>query len=245
MITHLSRFVSVAVCVFLLVTPPSIATSDRTMEISEKDVATLDHIGDYSDLRVLLIDCFENLQSLPESIGKLTDLEELTVAYGHGNGCSMNPVLPETIGNLRSLRKLILYGAQDPRLHEHQERHAFPLSMSQLKNITYLDLGGNGLEDIPEFVKDLPKLREIGFEYNELKEVPAFLSKLPVLTTLRLTGNDLNDFPDSLSALPGLIRVTLGNNCRITQTPRKMKALQQRFPKVKFNFDDEYDCPAQ
>jgi Leucine-rich repeat (LRR) protein len=196
---------------------------------------------------VLLIDCFENLQSLPESIGKLSDLEELTVAYGHGNGCSMNPVLPETIGNLRSLRKLVLYGAQDPRLHEHQaaERHAFPRGMSQLKNITYLDLGGNGLEIIPEFVKDLPKLREIGFEYNELKEVPTFLSTLPALTTLRLTGNDLNDLPDSLSALPGLIRVKLGYNCRVTQNPRKMRALEQRFPKVKFNFDDEYDCPAQ
>jgi len=94
-------------------------------------------------------------------------------------------------------------------------------------------------------VKDLPKLRELGFEYNELKEVPAFLSKLSVLTTLRLAGNDLNDLPDSLSALPGLIRVTLGNNCRITQNPGRMKALQERFPKVKFNFDDEYDCPAQ
>jgi hypothetical protein len=78
------------------------------MEISQENVATLGHIGDYSDLKVLLIGCFENLQSLPESIGKLTQLEELTVAYGHGNGCAMNPVLPETIGNLRSLKKLIL-----------------------------------------------------------------------------------------------------------------------------------------
>jgi len=146
MSTRLSRFVTVALCVLLLVAPASVATSDRTIEISEKNIATLDHIGNYSDLKVLLIDCFENLQSLPNSIGKLADLEELTVAYGHGNGCSMNPVLPETIGSLRSLRKLILYGAQDPRLQHHQiaERHEFPRSMSQLKNVTYLDLGGTG-----------------------------------------------------------------------------------------------------
>lgn len=81
------------------------------MESSERNVAILAHIDDYSDLKVLLIGCFEDLQSLPESIGKLTEWEELTVAYGHGNGCSMNPVLPETIGNLRSLGRLILYGA--------------------------------------------------------------------------------------------------------------------------------------
>jgi hypothetical protein len=247
MITSLSRFVTVAIPAFLLVTPASTGTSGKTMEISEKNVATLAHIGDYSDLKVLLIGCFEDLQSLPEAIGMLTGLEELTVAYGHGNGCSMNPVLPETIGNLRSLRRLVLFGAQDPRFHVHEaaERHKFPRSMSQLKNITYLDLGGNGLKEIPEFVKDLPKLREIGFEFNELREVPAFLSKLPVLTTMRLAGNDLNDIPDSLSALPGLTRITLGNNCRITQNVAKMEALKQRFPKVKFDFDDEYDCPAQ
>jgi Leucine-rich repeat (LRR) protein len=162
MITPLTRFVTVALCVLLLIKAASTATSGKTMEISDKNLATLSHIRDYSDLKVLLIGCFENLQSLPESLGKLTELEELTVAYGHGNGCSMNPALPETIGNLRSLRKLVLYGAQDPRFHEHEaaKRREFPRSMSRLKNITYLDLGGNGFKDIPQFVKDLPKLRD-------------------------------------------------------------------------------------
>jgi internalin A len=243
---YFSPFLAVVICASLFVTPVGTETSGKAMEISEKNKAMLGHIGEYSDLKVLLIDCFEDLQSLPESIGKLTGLEELTVAYGHGNGCSMNPRLPETIGNLRWLRRLILYGAQDPRLqlHEASKRHEFPRSMSRLINITYLDLGGNGLKDIPQFVKDLPKLREIGFEYNELKEVPAFLSKLPALTTLRFAGNDLNDLPDSLGALPRLTRVTLGYNCRITQSAKNMKDVKRRFPKVRFDFVDEFDCPA-
>jgi internalin A len=117
--------------------------------------------------------------------------------------------------------------------------------MSQLKNVTYLDLGGNRLKEIPQFVKDLPKLTEIGFEYNGLEEVPTFLSNLPALTTLQLAGNNLNDLPDSLRALPMLTSISLGNSCRITQNTAKMKDLQRRFPKVKFDFDDEYDCPAQ
>jgi Leucine-rich repeat (LRR) protein len=240
-------FFVVMIGVFLSCTPGGGTASGQVLEISEKNITVLDHIGDYSDLDVLSISCLESLQSLPDSIGKLTRLEELTVAYDHGNGCSMNPLLPETIGNLRSLKKLILYGAQDARLRHHQtaERHKFPSSMSQLKSITYLDLGGNGINEIPVFVKDLPKLTELGFEFNGLQEVPAFLSSLRDLTTLRLAGNDLNDIPDSLTTLPKLIRITLGNNCSITQSDAKMKDLKRRFPKVMFDFDDEYDCPAK
>jgi Leucine-rich repeat (LRR) protein len=122
------------------------AESVKSLQISRQNAAVLDQIGGYTDLEVLSIVCVESLQSLPDSIGQLTKLRELNV--DNGNGCSMNPVLPESIGNLRSLEKLVLYGAQDPRLPHHQlaERHPFPRSMSQLKNLQYLDLGRNGLE---------------------------------------------------------------------------------------------------
>jgi hypothetical protein len=219
--------------------------SRRELKISDRNIDILEHIGDYSDLEMLSIGCLEKLQSVPISVGGLTRLKELTIAEGHGNGCSMNPLLPENIGNLRSLEKLILYSAQDPRQPHHQiaERHRFPTSMSQLKNVTYLDLGGNGLDEIPAFVKDLPKLKELGFEFNELKEIPAFLSNLRGLTTLRLSGNRLSDLPDFLRTLPRLTRVTLGNNCKITQDAVRMKNLKRRFPRVTFDFADEYDCP--
>jgi len=157
----------------------------------------------------------------------------------------MNPVLPESIGRLRTLEKLVLYGAQDPRegAQPHQ-RHQFPLSMSQLKNLTYLDLGRNGLDQIPDFVKDLPRLRELGFEYNmNLKEVPPFLSGLRELTTLRLGGNGLRDLPDFLNDLPQLKLITLGENCAITQDEGKMKDLRRRFAKIDLEFEGEYDCP--
>jgi Leucine-rich repeat (LRR) protein len=232
---------------FLLTTGPgSAAGSRKTLEISEENATLLDHIGDYSDLEVLSITCLENLQSLPNSIGKLTSLKELRI--DNGNGCSMNPLLPESIGNLSSLETLVLYGAQDPRDAGPQpgERHKFPRSMSELKNLVYLDLGRNGLEEIPPFVKDLPKLKELRFEFNmRLKEVPAFLSNLHELMTLKLNSDGLNDLPDFLNTLPRLTRITLGNNCEITQSAAKMNALRRRFPKITFDFDDEYDCPSK
>jgi len=159
------------------------------------------------------------------------------------------PGLPESIGNLRSLEKLVLYGAQDPRGPGPQpiERHPFPRSMSQLKNLTYLDLGRNGLDEIPIFVKDLPRLREFRFAWNmKLKEIPAFIANLRELTTLELDADGLRDLPDFLNAMPKLTRITLGENCKITQNDAKMKDLIRRFPKITFGFSDEYDdCPAK
>ena len=220
-------------------------STDKTLEISEKNAKALDNLQNYPDLEVLSISCLESLQSLPESIGKLKKLKELVI--NNGNGCSMNPVLPESIGNLESLEKLVLYGAQDPRDAGPQpgKRHAFPKSMSQLKNLKYLDLGRNGLDEIPLFVKDLPHLKEFGFAWNmNVKKIPPFLTELRELTTLKLDADGLDDLPDFLNQLPKLTQITLGDNCKITQNAGKMRNLKHRFPKVTFQLEDEYDCPA-
>jgi hypothetical protein len=87
--------VVIVIVVLLSATPGSDAASSKTLEISETNATLLDHLGDYSDLEVLSISCLENLQSLPDSIGKLMRLKELRI--DNGNGCSMNPVLPEAM----------------------------------------------------------------------------------------------------------------------------------------------------
>jgi Leucine-rich repeat (LRR) protein len=240
-----SAFITLAMSCFLLVPRGHAAPSVKILEISEQNASLLDHIGSYSDLVVLSITCIESVRSLPDSISKLTKLKELRI--DNANGCSMNPVLPETIGNLRSLEKLVLYGAQDPRPPGPQpsKRHNFPHSMSQLKNLVYLDLGRNGLEEIPTFVQDLPRLRELGFAWNlQLKEVPAFLSNLRELTTLNLDADGLTNLPDFLNSLPKLTRISLGDNCKITQSSAKMRELKHRFPKINLDFTSTYDCPA-
>jgi Leucine-rich repeat (LRR) protein len=225
--------------------PPPPPTTAKTLKIGAENANLLEQIGNYSDLEMLSISCLESLQALPDSIGKLTKLKELRI--DNGNGCAMNPILPETIGNLHSLETLVLYGAQDPRDPGPQpaEYHKFPQSMSQLKNLSRVDLGRNGLEEIPPFVKDLPKLRQLGFGWNmNLKEIPTFLSNLRELTTLNLDADGLDDLPDFLNDLPKLTAITLGDNCKITQNKAKKKDLKRRFPRVKFNFNDEYECQS-
>jgi Leucine-rich repeat (LRR) protein len=218
-----------------------------TLTIREENASLLKKLKEYQNLEVLSITCVESLQALPDDIGQLKKLRELSM--NNGNGCAMNPKLPESIGSLHALEKLDLYGAQDPRpVGKHYgpqptQRQEFPESMSQLQALTYLDLGRNGLEEIPAFVKNLIHLKELGFGWNmKVRNLPRFLGSLPELQTLRLDADGLTDIPDFLRG-PKLSLITLGYNCIITTSAPKKKALEQRFRGVKLDFEDEYDCP--
>lgn len=226
---------------------PSHSVTSLEISSEKENEELISRIGDFTNLEVLKIRCLEDLSTFPEDIGKLTRLKELDM--DEGNGCAMNPVLPESIGNLQALEKLNLAGAQDSRDvtdgkkgPRERLRHHFPAGISRLKELTYLNLGRNEFEEIPAFVKDLPKLNELDFSWNELKDIPAFIPDLHELAVLGLEGNDLADLPDSLNKMRKLREISVGNNCKITQSPAKRKELQRRFPRITFNFDDEYDC---
>lgn len=222
----------------------------KTLTINEQNAKLLNQLKDFPNLEVLSIECLESLQAFPDDIGLLVKLRELRI--NNGEECSMNPKLPESIGNLQALEKLDLYGAQDPRpVGEHYgpqptHRQEFPKSMSQLKALTYLNLGRNGFDEIPSFVQDLPHLKELAFAWNKnVKKLPPFLADLPELQTLRLDSDGLRDIPDFLSKSPKLSLVTLGDNCEITANAAKRKELTGRFPHIKFDFEGEYDCSSQ
>lgn len=219
----------------------------KALSISDENRSLLNRLKEYPNLEVLTIYCVESLQELPEDLGRLQKLREFNM--NNGNGCSINPRLPESLGNLHRLQKLDLYGAQDPRpAGDHYGpqpvgRQDFPKSMSQLTALTYLDLGRNGLEGIPDFVQNLKHLKVLGFAWNmKVKNLPRFLANLPELQTLRLDADGLSDIPD-FGKPPKLSLITLGDNCNITTDNAKKQALQHRFSGIKLDFSDEYDCP--
>jgi hypothetical protein len=227
------------------------STSVTMLEISSEreNGELIRHIGEYTNLEELKIHCLEDLLALPDEIGRLTRLKILDM--DQGNGCSMNPVVPESIGNLQALETLNLAAAQDPRNMTEGEkgpgerlRHHLPASISRLKKLSYLNLGRNELEEIPTFVKDLPRLKELDVSWNGLKTIPAFLPNLRELAVLRLNGSDLADLPEFLNKLPKLREISLGDNCAITENSAKRENLQRRFPHIKFDFESEYDCPS-
>lgn len=140
------------------------------------------------------------LVSLPEEIANLTNLEELNLG---GNSLSH---LPNSIGNLINLRKLDL--GYDP-VPLGQEGDLFPEPLrnkiknlppqiSKLKNLEYLNLGWNELEEIPKEIGNLSKLRLLYLERNKITKIPNEIRNLTNLKYLDLRGNNLPIPPEIL-----------------------------------------------
>jgi Leucine-rich repeat (LRR) protein len=201
-------------------------------------------LGTLVNLEALEISCLENLQDLPEEIGRLRRLRELVI--DNGNGCSMNVSLPRSMGGLSSLRVLRLYGALDGRdvgsgdPARAARSKPLPDTLADLRNLEELDLGRNGMRSVPPQVASLRGLKKLSLDYNEIREVPSFVGGLKNLEELSLNANGGARLPRSLAGLKGL-KVFMGNN-RLTLV--EQKSLRARFPDAVFNFENEFDDDA-
>jgi Leucine-rich repeat (LRR) protein len=201
-------------------------------------------LGTLVNLEALEMACLEKLEDLPEEIGALRRLEELVI--DNGNGCSMNVTLPRSIGRLENLRVLRLYGALDGRDLGAEEGARPPVSkplpdtLGNLAKLEELDLGRNGLTEVPTQVGSLRGLKKLGLDYNAVRVLPPFVGNLTKLEELSLNSNGGVRLPGSLASLKGL-RIFMGNN---KLTLREQRSLRTRFPAAVFNFENEYDDDA-
>ncbi|OQX19149.1 MAG: hypothetical protein BWK76_05395 [Desulfobulbaceae bacterium A2] len=202
-------------------------------------------LGRLVHLQVLQIQCMEALEELPAEIGTLTALEQLVI--DNGNGCTMNIALPETLGQLRQLKVLVLHGAIDPREGgpgddvPPERIKSLPESLGQLEQLEVLNLARNGLDRVPAQIAGLKHLRVLRLEYNTLEEIPDFIGSLANLQELTLQSNRAGlSLPASLARLRGL-RLDMGNSSLSVQQQHELRT---RFPDIRFSFDNEYDDDA-
>jgi Leucine-rich repeat (LRR) protein len=196
-------------------------------------------LGTLVNLQSLELSCLEKLEDLPKEIGKLRKLEELII--DNGNGCQMNVSIPRSIGQLRSLRVLRLYGALDPRGIGTREptgrTKSLPDTLANLEKLEELDLGRNGLRSVPPQIASLRQLKRLALDYNHVREVPSFVGKLSNLEEISLHSNGGVRLPQSLAGLKGL-SVQMGNNAL---TLKSQKRLRSRFPNIVFSFENEFE----
>ncbi len=220
-------------------------------------------LGTFRNLRNLSIACLEHLEDLPGEIGKLGKLETLVI--DNGNGCEMNISIPESIGDLKNLKVLRLFGAIDrdgigkssPRIYE------LPESLGKLQNLESLDLGRNQLPEIPPQIAPLRNLKKLNLQYNAIGKIPEFLGNLQGLRILDLSYNRLHEIPSSMGGLKNLqgldiscnyiktlpasfsdlkgLKISMGNN---SLTLKQQKKLIREFPDVKFDFSNAEDANA-
>ena len=142
------------------------------------------------------------LTELPESIGNLTSLKKLFLGY------NTLTRLPESIGNLTSLENLNLRA---------NKMELLPDSIGNLKSLILLSL--NSME-IPEFIgepstgrdKIQKKYRSEMSDLNRLTTLPESIGNLISLTNLQLQQNQLAILPESIGDMKSLKSINFNDN---------------------------------
>ena len=102
---------------------------------------------------------------------------------------------------------------------------ALPAEISELRNLTSLDLGGNRLTAVPAEISELRNLTSLDLSGNRLTALPAEISELRNLTSLALSRNQLTAWPAEISELRNLTSLDLSGN-ELTALPAEISELR-------------------
>ncbi len=136
--------------------------------------------------------------------------------------------LPESIGQLKQLRKLDIGHDWKKDDKDKNQLTALPDSLGQLTQLTSLDLSDNQLTALPDSLAQaqLTQLTELNLSNNQLTALPDSLGQLTQLTKLDLSENQLTALPDSLGQLTQLTNLDLSSN-QLTTLPDSLGQLTQ------------------
>ena len=152
------------------------------------------------------------LLELPESIGQLTQLQQLDLSR------NKLTALSESIGRLTQLQELNLYSNQLTVL---------PESIGRLSQLETLDLNGNQLTSLPESIGRLTKLQDLDLANNKLTALPESIRQLLQLQKLRLTANEFTALPESILQLTELQYLALGRGNQLSRLPDSFGQLNE------------------
>ncbi|XP_072452968.1 leucine-rich repeat-containing protein 2 [Notamacropus eugenii] len=145
----------------------------------------------FQEMRIL--DLPKNqITHLPAEIGCLKSLKELNVSFNH-----LKSVPPE-LGDCENLEKLDLSG--------NLELTELPFELSNLKQVTFVDVSANQLSSIPICVLRMSNLQWLDISNNHLNDLPQDIDRLEELQSFLLHKNKLTYLP---KALLNLTKLTL------------------------------------
>ncbi|KAK4528854.1 hypothetical protein GAYE_SCF65G6801 [Galdieria yellowstonensis] len=150
------------------------------------------------------------MSSLPEDLGKLSNLSSLII-----NDNSFR-FLPESIGQLHALRVLEV---------ENNQLEQLPESIGQCKKLEAVRLSGNKLKSLKP-LNEATDLVSLHCDRNQLEELDLDFTRMNRLAVLSATGNRLKQLPDSIGCLDNLTTLQLSRN-EIQVLPNSMGDLKK------------------
>ncbi|WP_108869067.1 DUF5018 domain-containing protein [Aquimarina aquimarini] len=129
----------------------------------------------------LIISSTINIYKLPESIGKLSELNGLTIV-----GSKLN-TLPTQIGDLEKLEILTITN--------NKNLTSIPAEIGKLKSLNSLILYDNNLNELPVEIRQMTSVFRIDVKNNNLNSLPVEIANIPNLLVLNVSGNPLIVIP--------------------------------------------------
>ncbi|PON81772.1 Leucine-rich repeat, typical subtype [Trema orientale] len=156
-------------------------------------------IRNFSSLRRVVLTGNGVSGEIPDAVGDLVNLEELTLSRNRLSG-KMDDL------DLSKLKKLKILD-----LSQNSFEGDVPSSMANLSELMKLDLSSNGFSGkIPESFRALQKLEFLDLSFNRFGNfgVPLFLAEMPKLRDVYLSGNHLGGkLPEMWKNLGGVLRI--------------------------------------
>ncbi|KAF4091051.1 hypothetical protein AMELA_G00032720 [Ameiurus melas] len=116
---------------------------------------------------------------------------------------------------LKSLPSDLLQNDQDvDKVDLQKNRLKNVTGISQLSNLTELNLGRNELAEFPQEISKLQQLVKLYMNQNNIKSIPDnIFPSLKKLTFLKMSTNKLKELPSDMNRCENLIYLNLSNNC--------------------------------
>ncbi|XP_044302033.1 leucine-rich repeat-containing protein 2 isoform X1 [Varanus komodoensis] len=156
----------------------------KEWHINNTMIATIPtYIALFQELRILELSS-NQITELPIEIGCLKKLKELNVSF------NCLKTIPPELGNCENLEKLDISG--------NLEIAELPFELSNLKQMTFVDVSANKFPSIPICVLRMSSLQWLDMSSNNLKDLPQDIDRLEELQTLLLHKNKLTYLPQAL-----------------------------------------------
>ena len=206
-------------------------TKLKVLSLYENRLAILpDELIQCVQLEYIYLDYNRSLNAIPQKIGKLKHLKDLTLSY-----CQLSEI-PKSIEQCTDLRMLVLHHNKLSKLDldfnkspllvniklNNNQLTSVPNSLFELPLVDEIELSNNKLTSVPESIEKMQNLTTFRANDNQLKELPADIGNLPLLEHLSAWNNQLIGLPENIGNAKNLMYLYLGNNS-IVSIPSSIK----------------------